>query len=142
MRCPKCKATNFERSDFCCSCGAPLRELLTDSRSGTGRQAQIAAEAAGWNWGAFLLGWIWGIGNNVWIALLTLIPGYGLIMHVVLGLKGNEWAWQNKRWADVDEFKRVQRRWAVWGVVLFVVGLAILAVYILVVVLAALGEQG
>src|SRR6516162_11951094 len=34
----------------------------------------IPAEIKRWNWGAFLLNWIWGIGNQTYIALLALIP--------------------------------------------------------------------
>src|SRR6202040_3092399 len=39
----------------------------------------IPAEIKRWNWGAFLLNWIWGIGNQTYIALLALIPGFGFI---------------------------------------------------------------
>ena len=76
---------------------------------------QIPPEIRGWNWGAFFLSWIWGIGNNTYIALLALIPVVGLVMHFVLGAKGNRWAWKNGRWDSVAHFKRVQRRWAIAG---------------------------
>ena len=39
----------------------------------------IPAEIKRWNWGAFLLNWIWGIGNQTYISLLALIPGFGFI---------------------------------------------------------------
>ena len=39
----------------------------------------IPAEIKRWNWGAFLLNWIWGIGNQTYIALLALVPGFGFI---------------------------------------------------------------
>lgn len=69
-----------------------------------------------WNWGAFLLNWIWGVGNNTYIALLTLIPFFGLlVVPFVLGAKGDAWAWRNGRWDSVAHFRRVQRRWAIWG---------------------------
>jgi hypothetical protein len=76
---------------------------------------EIPPEIRGWNWGAFLLNWIWGIGNNTYIALLTLVPFVGFFMIFVLGAKGNSWAWQNGRWDSVEHFKRVQRRWAIAG---------------------------
>ena len=57
----------------------------------------IPAEIDGWNWGAFLLNWIWGIGNNTFIALQTFIPVVGLVMPFVLGAKGNRWAWRHGR---------------------------------------------
>jgi hypothetical protein len=76
----------------------------------------VPAEIDRWNWGAFLLNWIWGVGNNTYIALLTLIPFFGLIiMPFVLGAKGSAWAWRNGRWDSVEHFKRVQRAWAIWA---------------------------
>jgi hypothetical protein len=79
-------------------------------------QQTIPAEINRWNWGAFLLNWIWGIGNQTYIALLALIPVFGFIMLFVLGAKGSAWAWRNGRWDSVEHFKRVQRRWAIAGV--------------------------
>ena len=79
----------------------------------------IPPEIDRWNWGAFLLNWIWGIGNNTYIALLSLVPIVGFVMLFVLGAKGSKWAWRNGRWDDVEHFKRVQRRWAIAGVVIW-----------------------
>ena len=81
--------------------------------------ADIPPELDRWNWGAFLLNWIWGIGNNTFVALLALVPGLGFIMMIVLGLRGSRWAWRNGRWDSVEHFKRVQRLWAVWAVVVY-----------------------
>jgi hypothetical protein len=82
---------------------------------------RIPPEVNRWNWGAFLLNWIWGIGNNTYIALLALIPFVGFIMMLVLGAKGSRWAWRNGRWESVAHFKRVQRAWAIWGFVIWIV---------------------
>lgn len=76
----------------------------------------VPPEVRGWNWGAFLLTWIWGICNGTYIALLSLIPIVHFAMAFVLGAKGNEWAWRNKDWKSVEEFHRAQRRWAAWGI--------------------------
>lgn len=82
-------------------------------------------ELAGWNWGAFLLSWIWGIGNHVWLSLLIFVPFIGAVWPIVLGFKGNEWAWQHRHFpGGVEEFKAVQRSWTRWAVgitVLFLV---------------------
>lgn len=83
---------------------------------------EVPEEIKKWNWGAFFLSWIWGIGNQVWIALLALIPFVNIVMIFVLGAKGSEWAWKAKEWQSVEHFKRVQRLWAIWGTVLFCVG--------------------
>lgn len=68
-----------------------------------------------WNWGAFLMNWIWGIGNKTYIALLCLIPGVNLVMIFVLGARGNQWAWKNNRWENAEHFNRVQNLWAAFG---------------------------
>jgi hypothetical protein len=86
-----------------------------------GKKASIPDEIKGWNWGAFFLNWIWGIGNSTYIALLTFIPLFGLVVPFVLGAKGNKWAWQNRAWRDVEHFKRTQRKWAISGLILFLV---------------------
>jgi hypothetical protein len=86
----------------------------------------VPPEIDRWNWGAFLLNWIWGVGNNTFIALLTLIPLVGLVMVFVLGAKGSRWAWRNGRWDSVEHFKRVQRRWAIWGAVVWIAAIALL----------------
>lgn len=96
--------------------GAPAAE----NTSGQGSLAVIPDEIRGWNWGAFLLGWIWGIGNSVWIALLELIPYFNFIWMVVLGAKGSEWAWRSKRWDSIEHFKRTQSTWTKWGLGIFI----------------------
>ena len=50
---------------------------------------------------------------------MALIPGFGFIWMLVLGAKGSAWAWRNGRWDSVEHFKRVQRRWAIWGLVIW-----------------------
>ena len=85
----------------------------------------IPPELDRWNWGAFLLSWIWGIGNNTYIALLTLVPVFGLAMPFVLGAKGSRWAWRNGRWDSVEHFKRVQRGWAKWGVIVWLAAIVV-----------------
>jgi hypothetical protein len=97
---------------------------MIDQRVGTDPEA-IPAEIDRWNWGAFLLNWIWGVGNNTFIALLTLVPFVGLVMPFVLGAKGSRWAWRNGRWDSVAHFKRVQRLWAIWGAVIWLGAIAL-----------------
>jgi len=92
---------------------------MDDNTSGQGKGAFVPPEVRRWNWGAFLLHWIWGIGNDTYIALLSLIPLVNIVMLFVLGAKGSEWAWRNKRWRDVAHFRRVQRNWAIAGVAVY-----------------------
>ena len=89
--------------------------------SGQGKNSAVPEEIKGWNWGAFWLNWIWGIGNSTYIALLMFVPFVNLVMPFVLGAKGNQWAWQNREWKDIEHFKRVQKNWARVGFGLVVV---------------------
>jgi hypothetical protein len=86
----------------------------------------IPAEIKGWNWGAFLLGGFWSIGNRVWIGLLSFIPYIGFWVKIYLGIKGNELAWKNKRWNSIEQFKSAQRKWAIAGLVVLVLFLLLL----------------
>ena len=89
-----------------------------DNMSGQGNVSTVPSEIKTFNWGAFLLNVIWGLFNGTYIAVLTLIPVVGLVVPFLLGFKGNEWAWRNKRWDSVETFRAVQRRWAIAGVVI------------------------
>ena len=109
----------------------------SENTSGQGNAAVIPPEIDRWNWGAFLLNWIWGIGNGTYIALLTLVPLVGLVMIFVLGAKGSAWAWRNRKWDGVAHFKRVQRLWAIWGCIVLA-ATVILAVAIIFLVMSVL----
>jgi hypothetical protein len=87
--------------------------------------AVLPAEIRGWSWGAFLMNWVWGLFNHTYIALLICVPVVNLVILVLLGLKGNEWAWRNKRWDSVAHFKSVQRKWAIAGFVFLFVGVGL-----------------
>lgn len=82
----------------------------------------------GWNWGAFFLHGIWGLGNKTYIALLAFVPVVNVPVMIFLGLKGNEIAWKNKEWDSIEHFKTVQRNWNVAGMATF-------SIYIIVVLI-------
>ncbi len=88
--------------------------------SGQGKASVVPPEIMGWSWGAFFLNFIWGICNGVYISLLTLIPIVNIVMIFILGARGKEWAWRNKRWESVEQFKRVQKTWSKVGVWVFI----------------------
>ena len=96
-----------------------------ETTSGQGNTSTVPPEIKGWNWGAFGLNFIWAIGNRTWIGLLTLVPFCGIVMAVILGFKGNEWAWKNKRRKSIDHFKSVQKIWSIWGACLFILFLVL-----------------
>jgi hypothetical protein len=107
--------------------GADLSQYDGRNTSGTGAAAVIPPGVAGWSWGAFLLNWIWAIGNRTWIGLLALVPYLGFIAAIYLGVKGRELAWRNKQWDSVEHFNSVQRKWTIWGLIL-TVGVACLGI--------------
>lgn len=41
------------------------------------------------------------------------------VLAIWFGVKGNNWAWQNKKWKSLEHFHFVQRIWAIIGAVLF-----------------------
>lgn len=98
-----------------------------ENTSGGGSAAVVPAEVDRWNWGAFLLSWIWGIGNNTFIAFLAFVPFVNIVMPFVLGAKGSAWAWRNKRWDSIEDFRATQRRWARWGLVALVLFVVLFA---------------
>jgi hypothetical protein len=101
------------------------------------RDAPLPPEIDRWNWGAFLLSWIWGIGNNTFIAFLAFVPVVGIVMPFVLGAKGSAWAWRNKRWDSIEDFKATQRKWAIAGLIT-IVAVVILTAAMLTAVFASL----
>lgn len=113
----------------------------------TGTVAQFVDEAclaapkpdfSKWNWGAFFLSGIWGLGNGCWwlfliyifIIILSFIPLVNvmaglmsLALSITCGVKGTEWAWTNKSWGSVQDFEHTQSTWAKVGVGFFILGL-------------------
>lgn len=83
------------------------------------------------NWGAFFLTWVWGIGNKTYITFLILtsvlfciIPLVGglapLIFKIWFGIKGNEWAWQNKHFESIEAFHKNQRNWVKASIICYI----------------------
>jgi len=156
--CPECKV-NFDNQVYCNPCmqvklktGAwpgHISEPGTGNTSGQGALSLLPPELRGWNWGAFLLTWIWGIGHNVWIALIALgglIPYVGwiisIVMAIVLGARGNEWAWQKKKWDSIESFRKTQRTWMWYGVGMIIVQtLLIISITILIISLVMIAAS-
>lgn len=151
--CSECKV-EYQGRVFCNSCvqkkisamdAGKTQQLSVPAdgnTSGMGPKAAVPAGLGSWNWGGFLLTWIWGIGNNVWWSFLVFVPYLGaLVMPWVLAFKGNEWAWQSKRWDSIEHFKRVQHTWAMWGLGITIgitVFICIIMVVIAIIVFSAL----
>ena len=107
-----------------------------DARSGKGDASVVPKEIKKWHWGAFTLSLIWGLWNNVWISLLLLVPLLNLVILVMLGIKGNEWAWRKKRWESIEQFQRVQHKWSMWGIGILVFKITVIILPILIALLS------
>lgn len=131
ISCPACQQMVSSQAIACPKCGQPIsknpiqiadpnqeaRTELMGNGSGTGTTAVLPEELRGFNWGAFSLGGIWAINHNAWMGLLAFVPYLGYIMAIILGIRGNEWAWQNRHWESVEQFKQVQSAWEKPGII-------------------------
>lgn len=77
-----------------------------------------------WNWGAFLLGWIWGIGNGIYWPIVSLVPIVGqvaaLVIMFVLGVNGSKYAWDVFH-GTAEEFDKKQELWTKAGWIYLIV---------------------
>ena len=134
------KSSNIQEPSYNPVPNSRLQSMYIENRSST---VQIERELGKWNWGAFYFGWIWGVFNKTWISTIDfgvwilsiyvqksntapvkiLIPSLIIFiiwlgLHIWFGIKGNIWAWQNKRWRNIEHFHKIQKRWAIVGLVI------------------------
>lgn len=117
-KCPYCGAEIDLDAKKCKFCGEWVDE----------NKKNLPKEIRRFNWGAFLLNWIWGVMHKKYITLLILpasiIPFIGpLALAIWFGFKGNEWAWESKEWESVEQFNEVQTNWVRIWLILFILGL-------------------
>ena len=84
------------------------------------------------NWGAFLLTFIWGFKYKAWITFLA-IPLIWFqmpfclnwillcVLQIYCGFNGNKWAYQIEYWKKPADFRKTQMLWAVFAVMLHVI---------------------
>ena len=140
MFCSNCGKEIDNKAVICIHCGCAINN----------RYGELPKELQRFNWGAFLFTWIWGIGNNSYIAFLifpiglfAIIPFVGWIFpfafSIWLGSNGNELAWKNKQWRDAKHFNEVQELWVVWW--LIINGFFILLLFLFFVCLAGMSAN-
>jgi len=92
----------------------------------------LPAELKGFNWGAFLLTFIWGIKHKAWITLLGIpliwfqLPlGFNWVLYTLLqfycGFRGNMWAYQVDWWMSPKLFRKTQAMWAIVAISLNII---------------------
>ncbi len=129
--------------------GYEIQVKIPENLSGQGKSSAVPDEIKKWNWGAFLMNWIWGLGSGTYIALLCLVPLVGIVAALILeapmgaviaagvvyvaiaaliGARGSEWAWQNARWHSIEHFRSAQRKWIWWWFCLVLIGILIVLI--------------
>lgn len=139
--CPFCCELIPETALLCEFCNSPITETSPNYRSGQGvyennsgygSSTIVPADAKKWNWGAFWTTWIWGLANNSYYTFLAFIPYLGILWMVACGLKGNEWAWKNRRWASIEGFHAYQHKWAkISNITMGIILLLVLLIFII-----------
>ncbi len=95
------------------------KKIINNSGCGINNPHEVIPdEIQGWNWGAFLLPWLWLWTNQVWLGLFCFVPQVGWVMAIAMGAKGNEWAWKSRQWRSIEQFKAHQRGWAIAGILI------------------------
>ena len=121
-------------------------ELYSENKEIQESNDEIVKEMKKFNWGAFGLGWIWGIFNKIYIKRLTFpcmivffllffkiykyilkIPVAGVPLFIVIllgpliyfGINGNKWASEKREWKNIEEFKKVQKMWAIITLIIY-----------------------
>ena len=120
------------------------------------RQTRLPEELNTLNFGACLLAPLWGYNNlpkykvywGIYIIIILLSfliveyfgwLGWKLFIHIAILcipasvisficlIKGNEMAWKNRKFKNIEQFKKIQKKWNIWGYCLF--GLYIWIIY-------------
>lgn len=115
--------------------------MQSGNNSGQGPGAAVPPEVQGLNWGAFFWNWIWALVNNAGIVWVLIGFFFSPVASIFLLIKGNELAWQNKRWDSVEAFKSHQRKWAIAGLVLIGLSIGLACIIILFSVVLSAGNS-
>ena len=146
VQCPYCAEDISSIDTKCPHCGEILKKKIESNYSA---KRSVPEDINKFNWGAFLLNWIWGIANKSYITLIiipvSLIPFVNVIgclaLPIWFGIEGNKWAWKNNNWKSPEDFTNTQRNWAMWSAIILgsIFTLAIFA-FIFSFFMAVLGE--
>ena len=152
QNCPNCGRLISADATVCQHCGAtitaPVYENIDGNNSGQGPNSQVSdVVAKRFNWGAFFFNWIWCLIYKQYImAIVILVAGFipflGLLvvigLQIYLGIKGNTWAWQAKHYKSVEEFHAIHKKWAIWGVVLPLIGILVAGIIVTTIAVSSL----
>jgi len=133
----------------CPTCGRPLAvpggacphcAPATGPALPSGNDPALLGQVGGWSWGAFALSWIWAFAHRLpgWgagilvLSIVSVVPLVGVLaavaclaLSIYLGVVGNRLAWTNRPYQGIEHFRATERVWAIWGIVLFVIGIVV-----------------
>ena len=92
VQCPYCAEDISSNDTKCPHCGENLKKKTENSYSRETNK-DLPHNLDKFNWGAFLLNWIWGIGNKTWIALwgqLAIGVASCLIYLIIMAIFANQ----------------------------------------------------
>jgi len=134
--CPRCE--NQRRQAAAYGAGntvppPPVPQYQQQYGAYPGQPGALPQEYQKWNWGAFTLTLFWTAAMNQWgwfaaVLILSFIPCVNfsvLVISIYLGVKGNELAWQSRRWHSLQQFKATQDVWKSWGITLFIISIVL-----------------
>jgi hypothetical protein len=130
MKTNEMKSTRDEQRDEISHSTDPTKQHQQNVYRMTSPDMEAYKMRGRWSWGAFIFTWIWGLFNGTYIAFLTFVPFFGFIFKIVLGLKGNEWAYQNRKWESDRHYVDTMRRWNFFGLLGVAAGIVFFAISI------------
>lgn len=101
------------------------------------------------NWGACFFLWVWGLANGCfkktflpWVPVFAVFLVFTIVISffsensneyffsiikyaiffplgIIYGQKGNKWAFENRAWWSVEDFKETQKRWGIAVIAVF-----------------------
>jgi len=133
---------------------APASQRAGDQPGGYAAYPRAGAPGAGpqvvpkgFNWGAFVFGWIWGLNHRkpILLGLLVLnlvgrfVPFLSLVtlgLLIWVGFQGNQWAWDSGRFSSIAEMVDCQNVWKKWAIGFLIVVILLVALAIILPVIA------
>jgi hypothetical protein len=109
------------------------KNIKYDERSGD-KNGSVPKEIQVWNWGAACFSYVWAISHGLWSVLWSVllipIPVVNIFVFIILGLKGNKWAWRGQRWESVEQFTEEQSKWKnPFGLFVFILLIIVFSLY-------------
>lgn len=128
MYCENCgKKINNSASKFCGECG---NKINGEENIHEIKEVDIT-KTNKWSWGAFFLNWIYLIGmqEKWWIIVIAFIcnsiPILNIVSIIYFGLEGRRIAWRQRKWRSFNQYLEAQKKWDIWGIVIFIIEIII-----------------